>query len=152
MSQQLNFSSPSPTKKFLDLHVSKNIIERIKKDKRLIPLQEYLNYNPDLIKNQARKYIMDNDELVLNSVDFNKIIDNILEFYDLHNQNIRYMKQIIPDPDKDDSIDNYNEEGGLTRIPRKKLGGKTKRKRVYKNKKNRTNKKLLRKKYKKINN
>ena len=148
MSQQLNFSSPS--KKFLDLQVSKNIIDRIKNDKRLISLQDYLNYNPDLIKNQARKYIMDNDTFVLNAVDFNKIIDNIFEVYEMHNKNLRELKETIPEPGNDDSIDNYDEEGGIPLISRKKVGGKSKRKKGHFKKKTnkKRNKKTLRKRYK----
>ena len=150
MNQQNNFSRTSPTKKFLDLQVSKNIIERIKNDKRLIPLQEYLNYNPDLIKNQAKKYIMDNNALILNSVDFNKIIDNIFEVYEMHNKNLREMKETIPDPGNNDSNIDYDEEGGIPLISRKKVGGKSKRKRRHFKKKTnkKRNKKTLRKRYK----
>lgn len=151
MNQNLNFSTPSM--EFLSYQVPKNLIDRIKNDKRLEPLQEYINYNPSLVTTQTKKYIIDNRLGAVFPDDITEIINNIKEFYEMHKTHLKDMKETIPEPDNESFEDVNDEEGGIPLLPRKKVGGKSKRKRVYKNKKNRTNKKrnkkTLRKKYKK---
>jgi hypothetical protein len=147
--KQLNFSTPSM--EFLSYQVPKNLIDSIKNDNRLDSLREYLNYNPSLVITQAKKYIVDNRLGIVFPDDITEIINNIKNFYEMHKRHLKEIADTIPEPDNESFDDINDEEGGIPLLPRKKLGGKSKRKRKHFKKKTnkKRNKKTLRKRYKK---
>jgi hypothetical protein len=106
--------------KFINMSVNPEIIKRIKKDPQLSDIQSYINNNPGLIENQVKLYEIDNNTMVFNKIDINKIITIIRGIYN----NELLEKDKIPSPSLDDN-DFPNEEEGIQMSFRK--GGKTKR-------------------------
>jgi hypothetical protein len=106
--------------KFINMSVNPELIKRIKKDPQLSDIQSYINNNPGLIENQVKLYEIDNNTMVFNKMDINKIITKIRGIYN----NELLEKDKIPSPSLEDN-DFPNEEEGIQMSFRK--GGKTKR-------------------------
>jgi len=105
---------------FINMSVNPEIIKRIKNDPQLKDIQSYINNNPRLIENQVKLYEIDNNTMVFNKIDFNKIITKIRDIYN----NELLEKDKIPSPTLEDN-DFPNVENGIQLTFRK--GGKTKR-------------------------
>jgi len=105
---------------FINMSVNPEMIKRIKNDPQLKDIQSYINNNPRLIENQVKLYEIDNNTMVFNKIDINKIITKIRGIYN----NELLEKDKIPSPSLDDN-DFPNEEEGIQMSFRK--GGKTKR-------------------------
>ena len=106
--------------KFINMSVNPELIKRIKNDPQLSDIQSYINNNPGLIENQVKLYEIDNNTMVFNKIDINKIITKIRGIYN----NELLEKDKIPSPSLEDN-DFPNEEEGIQMSFRK--GGKTKR-------------------------
>uniref|UniRef100_A0A6C0KNZ5 Uncharacterized protein n=1 Tax=viral metagenome TaxID=1070528 RepID=A0A6C0KNZ5_9ZZZZ len=118
---------------FIKSSVNPALVRRIKTDKKLsdVKIQEYLNYNPNLVENQIKLYEADNDSMVFNKTDIDNIISKILNTYN----NELNSRNTIPDPDPEENDDFPSGEEGI-QMSKLEKGGKTKKRRGRKFSKN----------------